>query len=173
MLPRVPVPLTSFVGRAQEVAEVRHLLGSVGSLTLVGAAGIGKSRLVLEAARDTEDEVAFVELAPLADEALQSRCLMLVLDNCEQLLPPMCGLRPPGDVWPGSGDHEQRCRAYRCGFGVNGWPSASDTGTKMAVAGDEHGLVRGSSVSVGDSAQLPDAMSLFVCTATTVSRVVS
>ena len=71
------------------------------------------------------------------------------------------------------GDHEQHCRAYCCGFGVNGWPSASDTGTKMAVAGDEQGLVRGSSVSVGDWAQLPGAMSVFVCTATTVSLVVS
>ncbi|HLZ28744.1 MAG TPA: helix-turn-helix domain-containing protein [Chloroflexota bacterium] len=113
VLPRLPVPLTSFVGRAQERAEVRRLLGSVRLLTLTGAAGVGKTRLAQEVARDVEGEVVFVELAPLADgalvphavasvlgvseqpqqpllqtlaSALQARSLLLVLDNCEHLL---------------------------------------------------------------------------------------
>jgi non-specific serine/threonine protein kinase len=112
-LSRVPVTLSSFVGRAQEVAHVRRLLESVRLLTLTGVAGVGKTRLALEVVRDAVDEVAFVELAPLAGgaqvphavasvlglreqpqhsllqtlaAALQARPLLLVLDNCEHLL---------------------------------------------------------------------------------------
>jgi predicted ATPase len=113
VLPRVPVPLTSFVGRAHELAEVRHLLDSARLLMLAGPAGVGKTRLAIEGARDVDADVGFVELAPLADgaevphavasipgvqeqprqpvlrtlaQALQSRDLVLVLDNCEHLL---------------------------------------------------------------------------------------
>jgi predicted ATPase/DNA-binding XRE family transcriptional regulator len=113
VLSRVPLPLTSFVGRAHQLAEVRHLLDSARLLMLAGAAGVGKTRLAIEVARDVDTEVGFVELAPLADgaevphavasilgvqeqprqslmqtlaESLQSRDLLLVLDNCEHLL---------------------------------------------------------------------------------------
>ena len=113
VLRRVPMPLTSFVGRAQEVAEVRRELSSAPLLTLTGPAGVGKTRLALELARGTEGEVVFVELASLADGAavphavasaigvpeqpqqsllqslalgLRARSLLLVLDNCEHLV---------------------------------------------------------------------------------------
>jgi predicted ATPase/DNA-binding XRE family transcriptional regulator len=112
-LPRAPVPLTSFVGRAHELAEVRQILESARLLTLVGAAGVGKTRIAIEVARDVDVPVGFVELAPLGDGAevphavasvlgvqeqprqpllqtlalaLQSQSLVLVLDNCEHLL---------------------------------------------------------------------------------------
>jgi predicted ATPase/DNA-binding CsgD family transcriptional regulator len=70
----VPAPLTSFVGREREVAEVTRLLGMSRLLTLVGVGGGGKTRLAIEAARrmasDFTDGVVFVDLAPLADPAL-------------------------------------------------------------------------------------------------------
>src|SRR5262249_16745931 len=73
-----PAPLTSFVGRARELASVRARLGDPGVrlLTLTGPGGAGKTRLALEAARDLEgggrfaDGVWFTGLAPLADAAL-------------------------------------------------------------------------------------------------------
>jgi non-specific serine/threonine protein kinase len=70
----LPQPLTSFVGRARELAEVRRLLGTTRLLTLTGTGGTGKTRLALQAAADLvdgyPDGARFVDLAPLADPAL-------------------------------------------------------------------------------------------------------
>ncbi|MFG3289234.1 ATP-binding protein [Streptomyces sp. NPDC048179] len=49
----LPAPLTSFVGRRQEVAEVCRALGTARLLTLTGAGGVGKTRLALEAAAES------------------------------------------------------------------------------------------------------------------------
>jgi predicted ATPase/DNA-binding CsgD family transcriptional regulator len=70
----LPADVTSFVGRRSEIREVRWLL-SVGRLvTLTGIGGVGKTRLALRVARETErafeDGVFLVELAPLQDPAL-------------------------------------------------------------------------------------------------------
>ncbi|MFE1835683.1 ATP-binding protein [Streptomyces sviceus] len=46
----LPAAFTSFVGRREEVAEVRRLLGAARLVTLTGAGGIGKTRLALEVA---------------------------------------------------------------------------------------------------------------------------
>src|SRR5258706_11019796 len=45
------VPLTSFVGRRAELAQLRSVLAGARLLTLVGPAGTGKTRLALELAR--------------------------------------------------------------------------------------------------------------------------
>jgi predicted ATPase/DNA-binding CsgD family transcriptional regulator len=70
----LPAPLTSFVGREREMAEVRRLLSGTRLLTLTGAGGSGKSRLAFEAARaslaDFPDGVWLVELAALSDGRL-------------------------------------------------------------------------------------------------------
>jgi predicted ATPase/DNA-binding CsgD family transcriptional regulator len=119
----LPVHLTSFVGRKQEQAEVLRLLGITRLLTLIGAGGVGKTRLALRVAESLVDEyqdgVWAVELAPLSDgthvpqvvaaalaireapgqplieslaASLSAKRLLLVLDNCEHLLPACAAL---------------------------------------------------------------------------------
>jgi predicted ATPase/DNA-binding XRE family transcriptional regulator len=76
-------PLTSFVGRELEIAEVERLLGVTRLLTLTGAGGVGKTRLALQvgAALQTAfaDGVWLVELAALADPALVPQAVALAL----------------------------------------------------------------------------------------------
>ncbi|HEY8885425.1 MAG TPA: TIR domain-containing protein, partial [Chloroflexota bacterium] len=70
----LPVEVTSFVGREQELQEARDLLATHHLLTLTGTGGCGKTRLALKLAGtlldDFADGVWLVELAPLADPDL-------------------------------------------------------------------------------------------------------
>lgn len=117
----IPVALTSFVGRRNELAQARQLLSGSRLLTLTGAGGVGKTRLALQLAasvrRAFADGVWLVELAELTDQALLSQTvatamglrddsaasatslaetlsdkqLLLVLDNCEHM-PDACAV---------------------------------------------------------------------------------
>jgi MoxR-like ATPase len=49
---RLPVELTSFVGRRQDLAEVKRLLGQARLVTLTGVGGTGKTRLAARVAAD-------------------------------------------------------------------------------------------------------------------------
>ena len=75
----LPLPATSFVGRARELADVKKLLGTARLVTLLGAGGIGKTRLALEVATDVLDDfpdgVWFVELASLTDSRLVAQAV--------------------------------------------------------------------------------------------------
>src|SRR5262245_4032871 len=104
--------LTSFVGRAGQLAEVARLLGECRLVTVTGPGGVGKTRLAGEVARRVAgrfaDGVWLAELAGVGGPgvvtgvvggalglrlapgvplmaALAGRQLMLVLDNCEHL----------------------------------------------------------------------------------------
>src|SRR5262245_1208383 len=70
----LPLQLTSFVGREEEIAEVERLLGRTRLLTLTGPGGSGKSRLALQVAADLlptfEHGSCFVDLAPVTDPGL-------------------------------------------------------------------------------------------------------
>ena len=70
----LPAPLTSFVGRSQELDELAGLLKQSRLLTLTGPAGTGKTRLALQVAAQVADDfvegVTLTELAPLKDPAL-------------------------------------------------------------------------------------------------------
>ena len=116
---RLPMPPTAIIGRDAELAAVLGLLRGpdVRLVTVVGAGGIGKTRLALAAATAMTDEldaVWFVDLAPVTDPALVPATVaaalrvrsegsqpvleavadrlhgldaLLVLDNVEHLLP--------------------------------------------------------------------------------------
>ena len=62
----LPAQLTSFVGRAAELARVGTLLGEARLVTLTGPGGAGKTRLSIEAAARWSGEVCLVELAPIS-----------------------------------------------------------------------------------------------------------
>lgn len=69
---RLPMPLSSFVGREAELAAVAGLLGRARLVTLTGPPGVGKTRLATEvaplAARGAD--LYFVALAGVSDPAL-------------------------------------------------------------------------------------------------------
>lgn len=112
----LPSQLTSFVGRSKEIAEIKQSLSEGRLLTLTGPGGTGKTRLALQVASEMLDHfhsVFFVALAPITDaglvastiaktlsvpemagrsileslkEYLQSKSMLLVLDNFEQVI---------------------------------------------------------------------------------------
>jgi len=74
----LPSQATSFVGRTAELAELRALVsGGSRLVTIAGPAGIGKSRLALQAAADaldgSGDGAWLAELAPVAEPELVPR----------------------------------------------------------------------------------------------------
>lgn len=114
--PVVPVrrPLTSFLGRSADLAEVTERLTRHRLVSLIGPAGVGKTRLAVEyvSTLPPGDELWFAKLADVSDPAtlpaavadviglvtkdgdptallihtIGSRPGLLVLDNCEHLV---------------------------------------------------------------------------------------
>ena len=113
----LPTQLTNFVGRGEQIKDVRELLAQNRLTTVTGAGGAGKTRLALQVAAATADEyqsgVWFVDLSPVATPEnipvaiaralglldplgppttdtlarfIGEQQMLLVLDNCEQLL---------------------------------------------------------------------------------------
>lgn len=84
----LPIQLTSFVGRARELAEVQRLLKGTHLLTLLGPGGTGKTRMMLQAAEemiaDYSDGVFLIELAPLTDPDLIEERVAAALGVQEQ-----------------------------------------------------------------------------------------
>jgi predicted ATPase/DNA-binding NarL/FixJ family response regulator len=70
----LPVDLTSFIGRRNEVADVKKALTQARLVTLVGVGGVGKTRLAAHVATDArgafDDGAWFVDLSALQDEDL-------------------------------------------------------------------------------------------------------
>ncbi len=79
----LPPERTSFVGREDQIDELRRLLGSTRLLSLTGPGGVGKSRLALRVAEalveDHPDGVWLVELAGLGDPVLVPQQVLSVL----------------------------------------------------------------------------------------------
>ncbi len=111
----LPAQRSEFVGRNEEMTQVKHLLERNRLVTLTGMGGTGKTRLAIHVARSTidrfSDGVHFVPLDDLSDsdrvvasiskvlgttgdgnplssviEALGSGTILLVLDNFEHVL---------------------------------------------------------------------------------------
>jgi predicted ATPase/DNA-binding SARP family transcriptional activator len=72
----VPSPGSTFVGRTGELAELRDAISSPGLVSVVGAGGVGKSRLVTQVAQSSWARATFlggrlwVSLATVGDDAL-------------------------------------------------------------------------------------------------------
>jgi predicted ATPase/class 3 adenylate cyclase len=70
----LPVQLTSFVGRAGELAEVERLVTAERLVTLTGSGGCGKTRLAVQAAAGLADRwpdgVWWIDLGPVTDPSL-------------------------------------------------------------------------------------------------------
>ncbi len=79
----LPQQVTSFVGREHELQAVKELLARSRLVTLIGAGGIGKTRLSLQVAADAMDAfpdgVWLIELAGLTDPQLVPQAVASVL----------------------------------------------------------------------------------------------
>jgi predicted ATPase len=84
----LPLQLSSFVGGERALADLRALLGTTRLLTLIGAPGVGKTRLALELARQQVEGfsggVWLVELAPVVDPSLVPQAVATAVGVREQ-----------------------------------------------------------------------------------------
>jgi predicted ATPase/DNA-binding SARP family transcriptional activator len=84
----LPIQLTSFIGREEEIRQAQDMLDKARLLTLTGVGGCGKTRLALQVAANLVEEfpdgVWFVDLAPRADPALVPPSIAGVLGVREQ-----------------------------------------------------------------------------------------
>jgi predicted ATPase/DNA-binding CsgD family transcriptional regulator len=82
------LPLSSFIGRESEVAEVKQRLLEVRLLTLIGPGGCGKTRLAIRVASDLSAEYAdgawLVEFAPLTEAVLIPQAVASALNVLEE-----------------------------------------------------------------------------------------
>ncbi|WP_395695631.1 ATP-binding protein [Nocardioides sp.] len=79
----LPTPLTSFVGRHHEVADLAASLAEHRLVTVVGPGGIGKTRLAIRVAHEVRDRftdgVVFVDLVTVDEPALVAATLATTL----------------------------------------------------------------------------------------------
>ena len=89
----LPANKPTLIGREDDVAAVLALLSSTHLLTLVGAGGVGKTRMALEVAdhlaADFPDGVCIVELAPVTDASLVVGTVAGTLDVHEEATRPL------------------------------------------------------------------------------------
>jgi class 3 adenylate cyclase len=112
----LPVQLTSFVGRAAQIDELRVLLGENRLVTLTGAGGAGKTRLAVEiaarVAADFGDGVSYVDLAPITHPPTG-----VASGACQ---PPLTLVSVPAMAARTAGRSEVRCRSATCP--IRSWP---------------------------------------------------
>lgn len=84
----LPAPLTSFIGREQELAALAAILPEARMLSLVGAGGCGKTRLALQLSTTMlyqfQHGVWLVDLAPVADAQALPHAVLAALGIAER-----------------------------------------------------------------------------------------
>ncbi len=84
----LPVQLTSFIGREQEITELKNVLHNTRLLTLLGPGGIGKTRIAQQIAADLLDAfehgVWFIDLSNVTDADGVVKTCASVLDVAEE-----------------------------------------------------------------------------------------
>ncbi|POX36797.1 LuxR family transcriptional regulator [Streptomyces sp. Ru73] len=84
----LPVEVTGFIGRAEELREIAGLLGRARLISLTGPGGVGKTRLALRTARTAQPQfpggTCFVELSSLHDPVLLPHTVAAALGLSEQ-----------------------------------------------------------------------------------------
>ena len=89
---RLPEVVTSFVGRRYELAQVKARMSESRAVTLVGAPGVGKTRLAIHVAeasrRAFADGVWMVDLTSLDDPDKVADAVLAALDVRDQSLRP-------------------------------------------------------------------------------------
>ncbi|MGN9837533.1 ATP-binding protein [Nonomuraea sp. H19] len=86
--PVLPAPLTSFIGRVNERAELTEMIKAHRQVTAIGPGGVGKTRLALavaaQAAGEYSDGVWFVDLVPVTDPGVIATAVAGALGLGEQ-----------------------------------------------------------------------------------------
>ncbi|RYF59589.1 MAG: protein kinase, partial [Comamonadaceae bacterium] len=89
----LPLELTSFIGRRNELAEIRKLLPTSRLITLTGTGGVGKTRLALRVAHDVRrtfaNGVCLVEFGELQDAMLITTAISAALGMRNQSADPL------------------------------------------------------------------------------------
>ena len=84
----LPQQVSSFIGRERESTEIRRALRKARLVTLLGAGGLGKTRMSLQTGADVMDDypdgVWLVELAPVADARMVAQAIASVLGVKEE-----------------------------------------------------------------------------------------
>jgi non-specific serine/threonine protein kinase len=84
----LPTQLSTFIGRGKEIDQVADLLAKQRLVTLIGAGGIGKTRLSLQVGgrvlSEYPDGVWFIALDSLSDPDLVAQTIASVLDLRER-----------------------------------------------------------------------------------------
>jgi DNA-binding CsgD family transcriptional regulator len=104
--PRLPAPLTSFVGRDGERTALAAALGTSRLVSAVGPGGIGKTRLALAVAADVADRFGgtwYADLVPVTDPALLPAAVLSCLGADES------SSRPAQDALAAALGSGERC----------------------------------------------------------------
>lgn len=84
----LPVQLTSFVGRGEQIGDIARILRDNRLATLTGAGGVGKTRLAVQVAARVADEfpggIWFVDLAPVTNPLVVPVTLARTLGLADQ-----------------------------------------------------------------------------------------
>lgn len=87
-LHNLPIPLTAFIGRSDQIDQLAQHLQRTRLLTLTGVGGVGKTRLAIALATLTRerfsDGVWFIDLAPLTQPDLLAQTILSVLKLPDQ-----------------------------------------------------------------------------------------